>query len=103
MKSMTQRQMKVAEEIRHIAGMALIRGDIPTRLATARITITAVWVSADLRQSRLYVALPADWNDAETLAQLNNDVAKPLRKVLARDLATKYIPDVTFWKTENDA
>lgn len=101
MKEMNQRQMKVAEEIRHIVAAALLRGEIPTTVDVARVTVTDVWASADLRLARLYVALPDGEDEAATLAALNQQVATPLRKVLARQLATKYIPQLSFWATEN--
>lgn len=101
MKAMNQRQMKVAEEIRHLVARALLRGDIASRIDTARVTITDVWASADLRLARLYVALPAGADEAAWLAALNHEVATPLRKVLAKQLATKYIPELSFWPTEN--
>lgn len=101
MKVMNQRQSKVAEEIRHIIGMALLRGDVPTRVDLARLTVTAVWASADLRLARVYIDLPDSWDEAATLADLNAHVAGPLRKVLAKQLATKYIPELSFFVSES--
>ncbi|MFZ2586801.1 MAG: ribosome-binding factor A [Alphaproteobacteria bacterium] len=100
MKNMNQRQSKVAEEIRHIVALALLRDDFGTDANTSRLTVTTVWASADLRLARVYVALPLDWNEKETLAELNALVAAPLRKVLAKQLATKYIPSVSFFVSE---
>jgi ribosome-binding factor A len=102
MKSMNQRQSKVAEEIRHITGMALLRGDVMSTVPLSRVNVTAAWVSADLRLARLYVALPETLDEKQTLLALNEQVAIPLRKVLAKQLATKYIPEVTFHASEND-
>lgn len=102
MKQMNQRQSKVAEEIRAITAMALLRGDVMSTVPLSRVTIEAVWVSADLRLARLYVSLPEGTNEKETLATLNDQVAGPLRKPLANQLATKYIPQLSFHATEND-
>lgn len=101
MKTMNQRQNKVAEEIRHVVGMALLRGEIYSRVDLSRVTVTAVWASADLRQARIYVAMPSTWKVAPALADLNAYVAVPLRKVLAKQLATKYIPALTFFESES--
>ncbi|MCP5405244.1 MAG: ribosome-binding factor A [Pseudomonadaceae bacterium] len=103
MKQMNQRQMKVAEEVRHIVGLALLRGDVPTTVPLSRLTVTDVWASADLRLARLYIDIPADMDMDATLQALNAQVAGPLRKVLAKQLATKYIPAVSFFATENES
>lgn len=101
MKEMNQRQQKVAEEIRHIVGMALLRGDAHSYLDLTRLTVTAVWASADLRLARVYVALPKQWKEKAALEELNAHVAAPLRKVLAKQLATKYIPQLSFFVSES--
>lgn len=100
MKAMNQRQSRVAEEVRHVLAPALLRGDIPSTLPTSRLTVTDVWVSSDLRNARVYLALPEELDAEETLATANAQLAAPLRKVLAKGLATKYIPAVTFFRTE---
>lgn len=102
MKVMNQRQSKVAEEIRAVTAMALLRGDVMSTVPLSRVTIVAVWASADLRLARLYVELPESLPEKETLAALNEQVAGPLRKALANGLATKYIPQLSFHITEND-
>lgn len=99
---MNQRQSKVAEEIRHITAMALLRGDVMSTVPLSRVTVEAVWASADLRLARLYVSLPEGLDEKSTLKDLNDQVATPLRKVLAEHLATKYIPQLSFYATEND-
>ncbi|PIZ31347.1 MAG: hypothetical protein COY40_02195 [Alphaproteobacteria bacterium CG_4_10_14_0_8_um_filter_53_9] len=97
MKSMSQRQSRVAEEVRHIAGRALLSGHIHSPVDLTRLTLQDVWVSADLRLARLYINLPEDIaHNGETLEILNKYIAPQLRKIMAKDLATKYIPSPTF-------
>jgi len=104
MKQMTQRQMKVAEEVRHHAAMALLGGRLTSTVDLTRVTLVDVWVSPDLRLCRLYSELPEGWDMTATLDTLNAEITAPLRKYLAVHLATKFIPAPTFWPaTENDS
>lgn len=100
MKSMSPRQSKVASEVRHIAALALVQGRIASTLPTSRFTVVECWVSADLKLARLYLQLPAELDAAETLAQANAQLAAPLRKFLATQLATKFIPQISFHPAE---
>lgn len=101
MQEMNQRQSRVAEEVRHIAAAALLRGEVPSSVPLSRVTVTGAWVSADLRLARLYVAFPDGTDVPTALEALNRQVSGPLRKVLAKQLATKYIPEVSFIASEN--
>ncbi len=94
MKGMSPRQLKVAEVVRHAIALAMVRGDMPTSLDTTRLTVADVWVSADLKLARVYLQLPPDWLESPTLAMANAQLAKPLRQVLARALANKFVPRV---------
>lgn len=102
MKAMNQRQSRVSEEVRHAVAAALLRGDLHSTLPLSRLTVMAVWVSADLRQSRIYLALPEGMDEKTTLATANTELAGPMRKVLASKLASKYIPSVAFFPAEAD-
>ena len=99
---MTPRQHKVANEVQHVVAMALVQGRVASTLPLARLSIVDSWVSPDLRLSRLYLLVPAELNTDTFFADLNAQVAKPLRKILAEKLATKYIPDVAFFPAETD-
>lgn len=102
MKSMTARQHKVATEVQHIVAMALVQGRVASTLPLHRITIVDGWVSPDLRLARLYVTLPEGTPQKEFLAEANAQLPKSLRKILAAQLATKYIPEVSFWPAEEE-
>lgn len=106
MKSMTPRQHKVASEVQHTAALALVQGRIPSTLPLARVTVIDCWVSADLRLARIYLQLPPESetgiSQAEFFKQANAQLSKPLRKHFATHLATKFIPDPSFWPVEDD-
>ncbi len=102
MKSMTPRQSKVANEVQHIAALALVQGRIPSTLPLARVTIVDTWISADLRIARFYLLLPSDLNTPSFFTDINAQLAKPLRKHIGANLATKYTPDVSFHPAEDD-
>lgn len=99
---MTPRQHKVATEVQHVAALALVQGRIPTTLSLTRVAVVDCWVSADLKLARLYLQLPSGTPQAAFLAQLNAEAAKPLRKYLAEHLATKYIPQISFFPAEEE-
>lgn len=100
MKQMNTRQQKVANEVQSMAAMALLQGRVHSTLPLMRITIVDCWVSADLRLARLYVQLPPEMDIAQTLAVANVQIAAPLRKYLAQNLGTKFIPQISFFPAE---
>ena len=102
MKSMTPRQHKVAIQVQHICAMALVQGRVPSTLPLARVTLTDSWISPDLRVARLFLQVPPELNNPQFYADINAQVSKPLRKHLATQLATKYIPNITFFPAEDD-
>ncbi len=96
-KAPSQRQQRVAEEIRNILSGILLRGDFSRRaLSLTQITITHVSVSPDLRNAKIY-AIPLGGGDmTETLVNLN-EMAGEIRYALAKQLTTKYIPTLKFY------
>lgn len=102
MKTMNARQSKVANEVHHLVAMALVQGRIPSTLPLSRLTVVDCWVSADLRLARIYLQLPQGTNQNEFLHEANHQLPKALRKYLADHLATKYIPEVSFWPAEDE-
>lgn len=102
MKQMSQRQHKVAEELRHHAATALLGGRLTSTIDLTRVTVLDVWVSPDLRLCRLYIELPEGWDMDATLKTLNHEIVGAMRKYLATHLATKFIPAPTFVSAVND-
>lgn len=101
MKVMSQRQHKVAEEIRHILASALLQGRVHSTLPLTRLTVLDVWVSADLKLARVFLAFPENMDETTVLETANLEIAKPLRKVLADSMAGKSVPQITFWPVED--
>ncbi|NBV54406.1 MAG: ribosome-binding factor A [Proteobacteria bacterium] len=102
MKQMSPRQHKVAKEVQHLAATALLQGRIHSTLPLHRITVVDCWISADLRLARLYLETPQGANQPEFIEQANLQLAKPLRKYLAENLATRNAPSLTFVATTDD-
>src|SRR4051812_41162538 len=103
MKTMTTRQQKVANEVQHMCAMALLQGRIHSSLPLSRFTIVDCWVSADLRLARLYLQLPSEMPQEQTMAIANHELAAPMRKYLAANLGTKFTPQVSFFPMEEEA
>ncbi|HEX2859326.1 MAG TPA: ribosome-binding factor A [Alphaproteobacteria bacterium] len=100
MKAMSQRASRVAEEVRHVVAMALLRGDIPTTLPTRALTVVDVWISADLRLARVFIQVPADADETAFIEAANEQLSKPMRKVLATQAALKSTPAIEFYSAE---
>ena len=92
----SQRQLRVAEEVRHALSAVIERGDWPDEsLWDARITVTEVRASPDLKHMTAFVSglgrdLPAD-----KMAALKA-MAPWLRQQVARRVRLKYAPEIHF-------
>jgi ribosome-binding factor A len=96
-KAPSQRQQRVAEEIRNILSGILLRGDFSRRtLSVINVTITHVNVSPDLRNAKIYIIPLGGGNMTDTLANLN-EMAGEIRFALAKQLTTKYVPALRFY------
>lgn len=93
----SQRQLKVAETIRHQLAEWLMRGDVhEPALAGSSVTVSEVRASRDLRHATVYVAvLGAEQVPAGVLAALNRAGGR-LGGRLARALHLKYAPRLHF-------
>lgn len=92
----SQRQLRVAEEVRHALAALFERGDFrDPDLAAARITVTEVRASPDLRHMTVFVTRLGGGDAAVILAALRR--ATPfLRGRLAEAVRTKFAPDLAF-------
>ncbi len=92
----SQRQLRVAEEVRHALSAVIERGDWPDdSLWDVRITVTEVRASPDLKHMTAFVSglgrdLPAD-----KMAALKA-MAPWLRQQVARRVRLKYAPEIHF-------
>jgi ribosome-binding factor A len=92
----SQRQLRVGEALRHVLAELLMRGAVhDPALVEARLTVSEVQVSRDLRHAVAYVTeLGGDLGD-ELLDALNR-AAPYLRGEAARRVHLKYAPTLVF-------
>ena len=95
-KAPSQRQLRVAEEIRHVLAGIFARGDIrDPELAGVTLTVTEVRISPDLRHATAFVTRLGRPDVAEKLPALRH-AAPFLRRELAHALRLRYAPDLSF-------
>jgi ribosome-binding factor A len=92
----SQRQLRVAEEIRHVlAGLFERRDFRDPELAQAQITVTEVRVGADLRHATAFVSRLGR-SDVDALLPALKRAAPFLRGQVAHALRLKFAPELTF-------
>lgn len=92
----SQRQLRVAEEIRHVlAGLFERRDFRDPELAAAQITVTEVRMSPDLKHAMAFVARLGR-PDVEELLPILKRAAPFLRGQVAHALQLRYAPDLSF-------
>jgi ribosome-binding factor A len=92
----SQRQLRVAEEIRHVlAGLFERRDFRDPELADAQITVTEVRIGPDLKHAVAFVARLGR-SDADTLLPALKRAAPFLRGQVAHALRLKFAPELTF-------
>lgn len=95
-KPASQRQLRVAEEIRHVLAGVFARGDIrDPDLAGVAITVTEVRISPDLKHATAFVTRLGRSDVGEKLPALRR-AAPFLRRELAHALRLRVAPDVSF-------
>lgn len=74
----------------------LRRGEVKApELESLLVTVPEVSMSPDLKHAAVYVA-PLGGGDGEALAKLLNAHKKAIRGKVARDMTTKFTPDLNF-------
>ncbi|WP_376099143.1 30S ribosome-binding factor RbfA [Roseomonas sp. CCTCC AB2023176] len=92
----SQRQLRVAEEVRHALAAVLARGDVrDPELADARLTVTEVRASPDLRHMTCFVSRLGQAAD-RTLLDLLRRNQPDLRRDVARAVRLKFAPELHF-------
>jgi ribosome-binding factor A len=92
----SQRQLRVAEEIRHVLAGVFLRGEIrDPELAGISITVTEVRITPDLKHATAFVTRLGRSDIAEKLPALRR-AAPFLRGQVARALKLRYAPDLAF-------
>ena len=92
----SQRQLRVAEEIRHALAAVLARGDVrDPELAAARVTVTEVRASPDLKHMTVFVSRLGQTADKELLEALKR--SQPyLRTQVAKAVRLRVAPELHF-------
>lgn len=92
----SQRQLRVAEQVRHLLAEHLMRGDLHDRhLETVSVTVSEVRMSRDLRHAQVFVAELGEEVQPVTLDALAR-VGPFLAGRLAREMNLKYAPKLRF-------
>ncbi len=92
----SQRQLRVAEEIRHVLAGIFARGEIrDPELAGVALTVTEVRISPDLRHATAFVTRLGRSDMAEKLPALRH-AAPFLRRELAHALRLRNAPELSF-------
>ncbi len=95
-KEPSQRQLRVAQEIKKIIASALERGEVRNPLISNHlITITDVDISPDLKLCTVYFMTL----NGQNLGQLEDDLnaeTRGMKKLIASKLKLRYTPDINF-------
>jgi ribosome-binding factor A len=92
----SQRQLRVGEALRHALAELLLRDALhEPALADAKLTVSEVRISADLRHAVVFVTELGGDLGAERLQALQR-AAPLLRGEVARRLRLKYAPELAF-------
>ncbi len=92
----SQRQLRVAEEIRHVlAGLFERRDFRDPELAEAQITVTEVRLTPDLKHAQVYVSRLGR-SDVDALLPALKRAAPFMRGQVAHAVQLRYTPDLHF-------
>ena len=97
-KGPSQRQLRVAEEIRHALAQIFERGELRDPALTERpITVTEVRVSPDLKNAVAFVVPLGGGKEAETkLLEALTRANSHLRSLVAQQMSLRHAPRITF-------
>jgi ribosome-binding factor A len=92
----TQRQLRVAEEVRHVLAGVFARHEVrDPELAGVDITVTEVRIGPDLKHAIAFVARLGR-EDVDALLPALKRAAPFLRAQVAHRVRLKFAPDLTF-------
>jgi ribosome-binding factor A len=95
-RSVTQRRLRVGEELRHALSGLLRRGECrDPALRDASVAVTEVRLGADLRNATVFVMPLGGANATEIVAGLKRSTAFLKRRV-AREVVLRYTPNLIF-------
>jgi ribosome-binding factor A len=92
----SQRQLRVAEEIRHVLAGVFLRDELrDPELAGVPITVTEVRIGPDLKHATAFVTRLGRSDVAERLPALRR-AAPFLRSQVAHALRLRFVPELSF-------
>ena len=94
-----KRADRVAGHLHKALSDLLQRGVKDPRLESA--TITGVRMSADLKLAKVYYAVYGKTVDKDDIASGFNQAKGHIKRVLARNLGLKYMPEIRFYYDES--
>ncbi|MBR4926982.1 MAG: 30S ribosome-binding factor RbfA [Alphaproteobacteria bacterium] len=95
-KAPSQRQLRVAEEIRHVLGRMMSQNDLfIDGLKPSLIMITEVQISPDLAYATVFVRGIGDVDTTEQVALLN-DHKGPFRYRVGKSIRLRIVPNLIF-------
>ena len=95
-KGPTQRQLRVSEEIRHVLSAIFLRGEFrDPEMADARVTVTEVRISPDLKNATAFVARLGR-TDIDALLPALKRLAPYLRTQVAHEMRLRIAPGISF-------
>lgn len=93
---LSQRQLRVGQEIRKVIASALENGEVRSpETAQTLITVTQVVMSPDLKYATVYVITLNGRNLGVALEQLNADKWQ-FKKLVANRLKLRFTPEINF-------
>ena len=95
-KTPSQRQLRVAEEVRHTLVKIFQRGELrDPQLVEVSVTVSEVRVSSDLRRATAFVA-PLGGGETEGLLAAMQRATPFIRRRLGQELTLKFVPAISF-------
>src|SRR5947208_9828617 len=96
MHTLSQRQLRVGELIRHVLAELLARGEVHDPVIEGHvITVPEVRMTADLRLATIYV-MPLGGRDADAVLAALERNKRFLRGEIARQINVKFAPELRF-------
>jgi len=94
--AISQRRLRVGEEVRHAIGGLLLRGELrDPDLKDVSVTVTEVRMSPDLRNATAFV-LPLGGRNVEGIVAALGRATPWIRGQVARLVRLRYVPEIAF-------
>lgn len=98
----SQRQLRVAEEIRKAMSEVFQRGEIHDPFFEKhRMIVTEVRVSADLSVATAYINIPKEIDSKDEVIQFLNEINKFIRHAVGKRIHLKYSPQIRFMEDKS--